>query len=272
IKAPPILKKPDMTITDIKFEPQTPKVGDLVKITISLKNLGEVATGNFTVEIDIAGIKKETLPQNFSLIANGTGVATYDLDTKAVAAGKYTVKATVDPLNLVKEENETNNFFTKDLELLTPPVSNIQISSFKIMTKDLKKDLTGKEVEEGTTVKIFVELENKGNAEGKATVVIGTATGKITNATKFTTLKDGNFTLTVPAGKKVNKTIEWKATNPGKTTTFKLTISGPGVQGTFSSSVELKVKEKPPKICGIMVFVGAVATVLPVLGLRRRRQ
>jgi hypothetical protein len=105
-------EKPDLIISDISMSPSSPKQGDDVKFTVTVKNIGKGAAKKSTSLIYLINGDKQTLLFLYfpSCPPLGPGVThTYTKNAKIEDCGKYSFKAFVDVSKEVDESNEENN-------------------------------------------------------------------------------------------------------------------------------------------------------------------
>ncbi len=121
---------PDLTLgsTDISFNPDPPKIGEAITISVRVRNQGESLASNFVVWVyagdpDQGGLKiGEATYTNLS--GGGSGIFQIPW-TVAQGVDRITVK--VDPLNQVSESKEDNNQAFRLLNSVAPPVQGIDL-------------------------------------------------------------------------------------------------------------------------------------------------
>jgi uncharacterized repeat protein (TIGR01451 family) len=106
---------------DITYSPASPKQGDTITISAKVRNTGNVAADNVTVEflLDSASYANKTI----SISANSN--ATIDFTWSNAASGTHKVTIRVDPLNTFGEKNESDNAASVSVSVAvptTPPV------------------------------------------------------------------------------------------------------------------------------------------------------
>jgi len=124
--------KPDLVVTDISWEPANPATGSAVTLKATIKNQGDAPTPAgvkhgvlFTFDDGAAGpgvwsdVHTTSLAPgaSVSVTANGGSAGA----TWKAVAGTHTVKAHVDDVNRIAEENETNNVMAKQIIVGTGP-------------------------------------------------------------------------------------------------------------------------------------------------------
>ncbi|MCX6819523.1 MAG: dockerin type I domain-containing protein [Candidatus Aenigmarchaeota archaeon] len=105
-----ISPKPDLTITDVKWMPITPKPGDIVKINVTLINIGTGASAPTTViAVDQNGWGNTAVM--ISLQPGQTGIAIVALSAQDIHTtyNPHDFIVRVDPSNAIDELKEDNN-------------------------------------------------------------------------------------------------------------------------------------------------------------------
>jgi subtilase family serine protease len=110
-----ILSLPDLAIStnSIVFNPAAPKDGDQVSIQVAVHNAGEQDALNIRVAAydgDVL-IGSESIS---SISGNSQGMATFSYDTNR-KSGVHEIRILVDPDNMIKEQEETNNIASRSL-------------------------------------------------------------------------------------------------------------------------------------------------------------
>ncbi|MDB5175884.1 MAG: C-terminal target protein [Candidatus Saccharibacteria bacterium] len=123
--------KPDLVLSDVTWSPASPKPGDNVTFSATVKNIGSAATPANTimgVSFSVDGKQVSWSDNITSPLAAGASVkATADNGPSKSAvwpatAGTKTVLAFVDDINRIKNEfDETNNTLTTTMSVITPP-------------------------------------------------------------------------------------------------------------------------------------------------------
>jgi hypothetical protein len=104
VQLPPM---PDLAVTstDIKLKPDEPKEGDMVTITATIYNVGQLDAGTFTVRFLVDGT---ALPdQTVLTLGKGANIAR-EAKWKA-KAGSHTVQVVIDPSGNISEPAKGNN-------------------------------------------------------------------------------------------------------------------------------------------------------------------
>ncbi len=109
--------KPDLVVTSITISPTSPKVGDLVSFSATIKNQGTATTtsgASYNVSFSVDGTQV-AWTGNFGSLAAGATKTLSATDgpsgssTWTATSGTHAVAAAVDVLNQVAESNESNN-------------------------------------------------------------------------------------------------------------------------------------------------------------------
>jgi subtilase family serine protease len=108
---------PDLDITALTFSNDKPVEGDNVKVTATVKNIGNDSVENFNVAFYFGSTKFTTVKAGPLPAGNQTEVA---VDWKAVK-GTHEMKAVADPDNKVAEVNEEDNALTVPLTVKEKP-------------------------------------------------------------------------------------------------------------------------------------------------------
>ena len=110
-------KKPDLTITDIWWDIENPKIGDEVTFSYTVKNQGAVDTpSEFNNVLYIDGVRWD-LSARISLSA-GEARDNYFPHRWVATAGDHTIKVIADGYGDIDESDETNNASIKTLEIV----------------------------------------------------------------------------------------------------------------------------------------------------------
>ena len=109
---------PDLTVEFVDL-PEKFVAGTEYEVKALVKNVGEADAGSFNVELKANEASIEKVPVE-GLAAGSSTTVTFKW--KPEEAGDYTLKATVDPENLIEEKDETNNAATVAVTVSAPPV------------------------------------------------------------------------------------------------------------------------------------------------------
>ena len=121
---------PDLTLgsTDIQFNPETPRIGDPMNISVTVRNQGESQAENFMVYVyagdpNQGGIRIAEATYNY---LPGGGPDSFQIGWTVVqGVDRITVK--LDPLSQVPESNENNNQAYRLLNSIIPPVEGMDL-------------------------------------------------------------------------------------------------------------------------------------------------
>jgi subtilase family serine protease len=110
---------PDLTVTDITWDPENPGVGDTVTFTVTVKNQGTgrsvssrlacYVSGSFSDYVDIGQIE--------------AGKEAHGVFTWKALGGTFIVKAVADGENLIIETDEDNNTINRTIVIVPPDIS-----------------------------------------------------------------------------------------------------------------------------------------------------
>jgi len=156
---------PDLSITasDIMFSPIAPATGESVTITASVRNIGETAANNVTVDF------YDGVPSSGGMLIGTVTVSSIDIGGTAAVqslaiftSGSHDIYITIDKANTITESDETNNTVMKALQV----GGGVELS------------ITGSDISfspaypvEGNLVTINASIHNEGEAEAKTVLV-----------------------------------------------------------------------------------------------------
>ncbi|GIV78085.1 MAG: hypothetical protein KatS3mg050_2479 [Litorilinea sp.] len=160
---------PNLTVssTNIGFAPAQPKTGDLVTISATIFNAGDVAATDVQVEFaDATGSTAVPIgpAQTIAAIppgASGVVQVTYDTSGKS---GDRRIQVTVDPHNFIAESREFDNEARATLSITPPPLPNLTVHGANI-------GFSPAQPVEGDVVTIRVPVLNTGAADASQVVV-----------------------------------------------------------------------------------------------------
>jgi len=153
-------KKPDLSV-NIIYEGPAPKVGELVPITVVVKNLGDSATRDGTLmELYVDGkkIAEEEIPAGLKV----GGELRFNYKLVFDKAGEHKIKAIVDTLSWIVEKNEENNVDELTLRVVGLPdltLEWIQIPSQTFGWEPTKISFKVKNVGKATAYNFTVSFE-----------------------------------------------------------------------------------------------------------------
>jgi subtilase family serine protease len=117
--------KPDLTISDISWDPPNPKDGETVNFTVYIKNQGTASANSFKVDYYIDGVKLG----EWSIASLSDGQNTSRTFAWTAVYGAHTVKAFADSSYNIQEKDENNNQKEKSFsvsgrpDLIIPSIS-----------------------------------------------------------------------------------------------------------------------------------------------------
>lgn len=123
--------RPDLSPAGLTFDPPSPvKQGDLVRVCVKVANLGTAAAGPFTVSY---AYFLDSYVQFATATVTGLGASSETelcrvLATSNLGQGTYQIKISVDPTNLVAEQNEANNELSGYLTIAAPAPPTAQLA------------------------------------------------------------------------------------------------------------------------------------------------
>ncbi len=105
---------PDLTVTDLSWQPAQPSESDAIKVAATVRNTGSAASAATTVDVSLGGTVAGSAKVG-ALGADESATASVDIGKRA--QGSYTVSAVVDPDDTVAEQNNDNNSRTAGTKL-----------------------------------------------------------------------------------------------------------------------------------------------------------
>ncbi|MEE1738745.1 CARDB domain-containing protein [Streptomyces sp. BE147] len=191
---------PDLTVTDLTWEPSSPSETDSVTVNATVRNAGTAAGAATRVEVAVEGTVAGSGP--VPALAAGAS-ATVPVPVGKRPTGQYTVSAVADPADTVPEQDNSNNSRTASAKLVVgqSPGPDLRITG---ITTNPTSPATG------SAVTFTVAVHNRGTT--------GVPAGTVTRLTA------GNSTLNgtagaIGAGRTVDVPISgsWTATAGGVT-------------------------------------------------------
>lgn len=157
------LPKPDLVITDISLQPQSPLAGQEVTITVMVRNEGTSdAEGRFHVRLLMDGIQIDAPPISFGLEAGRTKAVSVSWTAQL---GTHTIVAEADqPFDRIDESNERNNTLPAAFVVRLSPSSASHLASLKVAVARFD-DRSGSgfiNVGEGVADELIARLVNSG--------------------------------------------------------------------------------------------------------------
>jgi len=180
-------KLPDLVVSSITASVGTPKVGDSVKFTATLKNQGSAGTGVVSIPVDFYLDGNKCATESLSL---GLGEGSSNNESTSASAcqpktaGKHTIKVVIDGGGKVKESNENNNekSFSHTWHQADLIVTNISISPGQPKAGEGKITATIKNQGQVSTgcVNIDIDMYLDGSKCDSGIVICGLGAGSST--------------------------------------------------------------------------------------------
>lgn len=233
---------PELAVTALTASTASPVIGSIVKVNVTLRNVGAYATG-FSVGLYLDGTTGTpilTKPYT-EMAANSNDTFNWSWDTTGVEAGKHKLIVKADTAGVIIEKDKANNI--KDLEVwVYPGISELKASKSK--------------PEAGTKVTITAVVHNPSTTTVSLTIIL--SEGEKVLDTKIENITGGQFK---------NVTFTWKSSKVGKHT---LTVVVQGSPETTKTLVINVQKGSPaPGAIWALVALGAVAAA--AIASRRRK-
>jgi subtilase family serine protease len=245
---------PDLTFSEedaVVFTPASPRVGESVTVSVSVRNVGTNASADTTLELRLGNNVIATT----SLLALGVGESrTIDVPWSASEIQsplEYSLSVRLDPDGHVTELNTSNNDLDVKVTFVSPPspvLDNLEVA------------VEPSELEDGGEVTITVTVENTGDEA--ALITIGLKDG-VTDV-------DSKQGITVPAGGSKTETFKVKLKGTGDHVMTVTLYEGDQVANDPSGNpleedVVVKVTEKEEEGSNTMLIVVAVVVILVVV-------
>ncbi len=186
-------QKPDLVIQDITWDKSSPKQGDTITYTVTIKNQGSGSAGTSTVKYYIDG-SYVTSDSVTSLSAGSTSTQTFTWT--ANKCGNVLVKAVADANNAVSESNEGNNERTETV--------SISCNKPDLIIQDISWNPANPE--QGDTVTFTVTIKNQGAGSAGTSTVKYYIDGSYVTSDSVTSLS---------AGSTSTQTFTWTANKCG---------------------------------------------------------
>jgi len=110
------LTLPDLAIAGISFSPSSPRPGDTVTATATIRNSGQQNAVSFVVEMKQGSVSLG----NATVTVNAGSTATVSKSIALQSTGSYEFTAAADVSNAIRESSETNNAATASVTVSTP--------------------------------------------------------------------------------------------------------------------------------------------------------
>jgi len=118
-----IFRWKELILKDIKFNPIFPSRGDIVTISSTIKNEGDIRTRQFNVTMYIDGLAVET--KSMSLAARETGQISFLYKIPGGERPTYDVRIEADPENVIGKEDKRDNNLTASIPVSAPFELNV---------------------------------------------------------------------------------------------------------------------------------------------------
>jgi hypothetical protein len=221
---PPATLPPDLVVTAVSFDPESPVEDEIVTITATITNEGYSQSSKTQVQFTVDGTIVEIT--NIGRLKAGKSVDTQI--TQSFAEGTYTIVVEVDPNNLVDEaDKEGNNILTEFITVgpadPVDPIHDIAITSLSLSPTSPYP---------GVLVSITVEVSNEGNQIEAPTVTVSVDGAPL----------DPKSIVNLEPGESGTSSFSWTATSIGSHTISAVaTISG----DSDTKSASITVSEAP---------------------------
>ncbi|MCT2589164.1 discoidin domain-containing protein [Streptomyces sp. N2-109] len=193
---------PDLTLTDLAWDPAQPTETDEVTVNATVRNTGSAAAAATTANVSLDGTVAGSAP----VAALGAGEsATVPVAIGKRAQGSYTVSAAVDPTDTIPERDDSNNSRTADAKLKVgqSPGPDLEVTG---ISSDPANPAVGAEV------RFAVKVHNRGTSAVDAGSVTRLTVGSATlNGTAPAIPAQGTATVDIGGS--------WTATSGGATLT-----------------------------------------------------
>jgi subtilase family serine protease len=222
--------KPDLTITDVYWQPSSPSDGDEVTFYVDIENQGEARATSFRVE---ESLENDILRVDNIDLSPGDS-KTIKMPSWDAVEGSYEITTEVDSESVVDEESESNNDYPTSI-------------SVKSSTRTLQGQVTDDEGSpiEGAKVYLDSRTDTRTNANGEYS---------------FTDVSTGDHELYVTAGSCYdNPTRTVTVDASGTTENFQLSSESYTVQ-VASEPISVSTSGSGTYDCGEDVEVSAPAT------------
>jgi subtilase family serine protease len=207
--APPPSPNLVVATNNIRFSPASPSDGQVVTITVTVLNDGQRNAGR--VEVQVMDATNGT-PVPVGAIQVIGGIASGDSGTIQVAydttgkEGERTIQVTVDPANLIAENNEEDNEASATLTI-GPPADDPSIVPNLVMASS-SVTFTPTQPAPGTIVSMTIIVRNDGAVDANAVVV------RVMDVTETPTqVGDDVIIPTIAAGQSMTATMLYDTTD-----------------------------------------------------------
>lgn len=214
--------EPDLTITGITWNPEQPKTGETLVLSVSIKNLGASATGECILVYTLDG---NVLTSATIAPLNAGASVTHSYNWKS-EPGKHTLAAAIDANGAVTESDESNNSAVVSFPVLAADliVKAIEWSPQSPSIGDkVTFTVTIENIGDDASAWSWAEFLIDGSPRGQ--VEIGRVSpGAAVTANFYWIAREGEFTITAVADPSA-KTFESNETNNEKTVKYGTAIA-----------------------------------------------
>ena len=244
---------PDLRVSRIDLEPQSPRVGDRLTMRILVENAGNLDCGPSSVMIYLdsgtALLKFTDSPVPVPAIpVGGSTQVNLSRVLKSFKAAAYTLNCTVDYKNEIAELNETNNRFTMGLELaeeeVHPPVLSVGEATFEGALR------------QGATVTIKAVVSNSGEGDARSVTVSFIIDGSVAGTVQLDL---------VAAGTNETAAFSWKPSAGAHAVSVKAETTGANPAASPLKQVSVAKPQSGPAGPDLTVPIIAVVVVVAVV-------
>jgi len=217
--APPPSPNLVVTADHVRFTPMAPSDGQVVTITVTVLNQGQLNANRVEVRVlDVTGnmtVPVGTLQVINGITAGGAGIVQVAYDTTG-KEGDHTIRVVVDPSNLVPETSETDNQVDVPLTVAPPSTNPGVLPNLTITNTDVTISPTMPSA--GDVVTLTIHVHNDGAADASSVMV------RVMDVTETPVQVGDDVTIpAIVAGSSMTATILYDTT--GKSGSRMLTIS-----------------------------------------------
>jgi len=201
----PVELFPDLVVTpsNISFSPDIFEAGDLVRIVVTVRNIGNSNATNIEVKA-FRGISQIGSPETVDFLpVNSSSNVSF---VWQALQGSHTIRILVDPDDKIKELNESNNFASVEI---TVPSSSFFMPDFVIASENI--NLSSNKIKDGDEVIITATIRNVGTEDAINVLVTFAIDGSPMTQQKFISY--------LPINDTANASVTWIATKGTHTIT-----------------------------------------------------
>ncbi|MCQ5376407.1 MAG: hypothetical protein NO474_07410, partial [Methanomassiliicoccales archaeon] len=259
----PVELFPDLVVTpsNISFSPDIFEAGDLVRIVVTVRNIGNSNATNIEVKA-FRGISQIGSPETVDFLSvNSSSNVSF---VWQALQGSHTIRILVDPDDKIKELNESNNFASVEI---TVPSSSFFMPDFVIASENI--NLSSNKIKDGDEVIITATIRNVGTEDAINVLVTFAIDGSPMTQQKFISY--------LPINDTANASVTWIATKGTHTITVIVDPSNlitelneTNNNATISVTVQ-SIDEFPSWIIFIPVILIFVCVITIIYIMRWRR-